>query len=170
MTTVVLGVGMFTFTIVALVGLLMLARRQLVATGDVTITVNGDPEKALQTSAGGTLLGTLAANRIFIPSACGGKGSCGVCTVTVCEGGTGEAKGRRAATRERRTAKAAGGTRAHTRSATSAARSDGSASSSALATPPTLNVSHQVTRPMIRLQCLHNIFQKVVVRCRVTIG
>ncbi len=87
MTTVVLGVGMFTFTIVALVGLLMLARRQLVATGDVTITVNGDPDKALQTTAGGTLLGTLAANRIFIPSACGGKGSCGVCTVTVCEGG-----------------------------------------------------------------------------------
>ena len=87
MTTVVLSVGMFTFTIVALVGLLMLARRQLVATGDVAITVNGDPDKALQTTAGGTLLGTLAANRIFIPSACGGKGSCGVCTVTVCEGG-----------------------------------------------------------------------------------
>ena len=40
MTTVVLGVGMFTFTIVTLVGLLMMARRQLVATGDVTITVN----------------------------------------------------------------------------------------------------------------------------------
>ena len=39
MTTVVLGVGMFTFTIVALVGLLMMARRQLVATGEVTITV-----------------------------------------------------------------------------------------------------------------------------------
>ena len=78
---------MFTFTIVTLVGLLMLARRQLVATGDVTITVNGDPEKALCTSAGGTLLGTLAANRIFIPSACGGKGSCGVCTVTVTSGG-----------------------------------------------------------------------------------
>ena len=87
MTTVVLGVGMFTFTIVVLVCLLMLARRQLVATGDVAITVNGDPDKALQTTAGGTLLETLAANRIFIPSACGGKGSCGVCTVTVCEGG-----------------------------------------------------------------------------------
>ena len=87
MTTIVLGVGMFTFTIVTLVGLLMLARRQLVATGDVTITVNGDPEKALCASAGGTLLGTLAANRIFIPSACGGKGSCGVCTVTVTSGG-----------------------------------------------------------------------------------
>jgi len=86
-TTVALGVGMFTFTIVALVGLLMMARRQLVATGDVTITVNGDPEKALCTSAGSTLLGTLAANRIFIPSACGGKGSCGVCTLTVTDGG-----------------------------------------------------------------------------------
>ena len=87
MTTVILGVGMFTFTIVTLVGLLMLARRQLVATGDVTITINGDPENALRTSAGGTLLGTLGANHIFIPSACGGKGSCGVCTVTVTSGG-----------------------------------------------------------------------------------
>ncbi|MCH8155306.1 MAG: 2Fe-2S iron-sulfur cluster binding domain-containing protein, partial [Proteobacteria bacterium] len=58
-----------------------------VATGDVTITVNGDPKKALCTSAGGTLLGTLSANSIFIPSACGGKGSCGVCTVTVTSGG-----------------------------------------------------------------------------------
>ena len=87
MTTVILGVGMFTFTIVTLVGLLMLARRQLVATGDVTITVNGDPEKALCTGAGGTLLGALAANHIFSPSACGGKGSCGVCTVTVRGGG-----------------------------------------------------------------------------------
>ena len=87
MTTVILGVGMFTFTIVTLVGLLMLARHQLVATGDVTITVNDDPEKALCTSAGSTLLGTLAANNIFIPSACGGKGSCGVCTVKVTGGG-----------------------------------------------------------------------------------
>ena len=87
MSTVILSVGMFTFTIVTLVGLLMLARHQLVPTGDVTITVNGDPEKALRTSAGGTLLGTLSANHIFIPSACGGKGSCGVCTVTVRGGG-----------------------------------------------------------------------------------
>ena len=78
---------MFTFTIVALVGLLMLARRRLVATGDVSITVNDDSENTLCTTAGGTLLGTLAANRIFIPSACGGKGSCGVCTVTVRDGG-----------------------------------------------------------------------------------
>ena len=67
--------------------MLMFARRELVATGDVTITVNDDPDKALTTAAGGNLLGTLAANKLFIPSACGGKGSCGVCTVTVLEGG-----------------------------------------------------------------------------------
>ena len=85
--TVSLGVAMFTLTIVSLVGLLMIARRQLVATGDVAITVNDDPEKCLHTPAGGTLLGTLAANKIFIPSACGGKGTCGVCKVVVRSGG-----------------------------------------------------------------------------------
>ena len=57
------------------------------ATGDVTITGNGDADKALQTSAGSTLLGTLSDNQIFIPSACGGKGSCGVCKVKVLDGG-----------------------------------------------------------------------------------
>jgi len=86
-TTVLLGVGMFTLTIVSLVGLLMLARQQLVSTGDVTITVNDDLDKAFRANAGGTLLETLAANRIFIPSACGGKGSCGVCVVKVQQGG-----------------------------------------------------------------------------------
>ncbi len=87
MVTVVLGVFMFTFIIVALVGVLMVARLQLVATGDVTITVNDDADKGITTAAGGTLLSTLANNKIFIPSACGGKGTCGVCTVTVQEGG-----------------------------------------------------------------------------------
>ena len=87
MVTVTLGVAMFTVTIVSLVGLLMVARRQLVATGDVTITVNDDPDACIHAPAGGTLLGTLAANQIFIPSACGGKGTCGVCKVTVLSGG-----------------------------------------------------------------------------------
>ena len=84
---VALSVFMFTFVIVSLVGLLMVARRELVATGDVKITVNDEAAKALTTPAGGTLLGTLAANSIFIPSACGGKGTCGVCKVKVLEGG-----------------------------------------------------------------------------------
>lgn len=87
MATVVMGVGMFTGVILALVGLLLVARRRLVATGEVTIVVNDDESKAIRTPAGGTLLGTLAANRIFIPSACGGKGTCGVCKAKVFEGG-----------------------------------------------------------------------------------
>ena len=87
MVTVALGVVMFTCTIVSLVGLLMVARRQLVATGGVTITVNDDESRSLRTPAGGTLLGTLAASQLFVPSACGGKGSCGVCKVKVLDGG-----------------------------------------------------------------------------------
>ena len=87
MATVILGVITFTAVIVTQVLILMLARRHLVSTGTVTISVNDDPSKTLKTSAGGTLLETLASNNIFIPSACGGKGSCGVCTVKVLEGG-----------------------------------------------------------------------------------
>jgi len=87
MVEVTLGVTMFTFVVVSLVGLLMVARQQLVSTGNVTITVNDNPDKALRTRAGGTLLGTLAASDIFIPSACGGKGTCGVCKVKVLDGG-----------------------------------------------------------------------------------
>jgi Na+-transporting NADH:ubiquinone oxidoreductase subunit F len=87
METIFFGVIGFTFVILALVLVLMGARSRLVSSGDVAIVINDDPEHTLDTQAGGTLLGTLAANKIFIPSACGGKGSCGVCTVTVIEGG-----------------------------------------------------------------------------------
>ncbi len=87
MTGIVLGVAMFTSVILALVVVLMFARRKLVATGEVSILVNDDASKALKVEAGGTLLGALAENRIFIPSACGGKGACGVCEVVVKEGG-----------------------------------------------------------------------------------
>ena len=80
-----LGVFMFTFLILALVAVLTFAKNKLVASGEVEILING--EKSLKAPAGGTLLGTLADNKIFIPSACGGKGSCGVCKVNVHEGG-----------------------------------------------------------------------------------
>ncbi|MDH5675945.1 MAG: NADH:ubiquinone reductase (Na(+)-transporting) subunit F [Myxococcales bacterium] len=87
MVTVIYGVVGFTVMILALVAVLLVARNKLVPSGEVTITVNDDPNKALKTQSGGTLLGTLSANRIFIPSACGGKGSCGVCKVNIQEGG-----------------------------------------------------------------------------------
>jgi Na+-transporting NADH:ubiquinone oxidoreductase subunit F len=87
MLTIILGVVVFVLVIVALVVILMVAKSKLVAAGDVTITVNEDPDKAISTKAGETLLNTLAAQKIFIPSACGGKGTCGVCKVSVLEGG-----------------------------------------------------------------------------------
>jgi Na+-transporting NADH:ubiquinone oxidoreductase subunit F len=87
MLTIILGVVVFVLVIVALVVVLMIAKSKLVPSGDVTITVNDDPEKAIVTPAGDTLLNTLSAQKIFIPSACGGKGTCGVCKVEVHEGG-----------------------------------------------------------------------------------
>ena len=87
MGTIFMGMIMFTAVILTLVAILMFARSRLVSSGDVTITVNGDPSKAIAAKAGGTLLGVLADQKIFIPSACGGKGSCGVCTVNVKDGG-----------------------------------------------------------------------------------
>ncbi len=85
--TILMGGVMFTVVILLLVIVLLAARAKLVASGDVKILINEDPAKALTTPAGSTLLNTLAANKIFIPSACGGKGSCGVCKVDVKEGG-----------------------------------------------------------------------------------
>jgi Na+-transporting NADH:ubiquinone oxidoreductase subunit F len=78
---------MFTAVILALVAVLLGARRRLVASGDVSIVINEDPAKAIRTAAGNTLLGALSGNGIFIPSACGGKGACGVCEVVVKAGG-----------------------------------------------------------------------------------
>ncbi len=82
-----LGVGMFTGIIMMLVLVILLARKQLVSTGLVTIDINADPEKALSIQAGGKLLNTLADAGIFLSSACGGGGTCGQCRCRVLEGG-----------------------------------------------------------------------------------
>ena len=86
METILFGVLGFTVVILALVLVLMVAKAQLVPSGEVTISINGG-DKVLKTASGTTLLGTLANNKIFVPSACGGKGSCGVCTLKVHSGG-----------------------------------------------------------------------------------
>lgn len=83
----VLGIVMFTVIILALVAILMVAKAQLVPASDVKIIINGDLANPVLTRSGGTLLGALAERKIFIPSACGGKGSCGVCKVHVHKGG-----------------------------------------------------------------------------------
>jgi len=84
---IILGVGMFTAIVIALVLVILFAKSKLVAEGDVVISINGDPEKAVTTGAGGKLLGALADQGIFIPSACGGGGTCGQCRVEVHSGG-----------------------------------------------------------------------------------
>ncbi len=87
MFTVVMGVFMFCFVILSLVGVLVMAKSRLVASGNVTVTINDDADKAIKVPVGTSLLSALAEQKIFIPSACGGKGSCGVCKVNITEGG-----------------------------------------------------------------------------------
>lgn len=87
MQEIYLGVGMFTLLVVALVIMILVAKAKLVSSGDITIGVNGDPSLAIQTKAGGKLLGALADKGIFLSSACGGGGSCGQCRVHVHAGG-----------------------------------------------------------------------------------
>ncbi|MCI7729109.1 MAG: NADH:ubiquinone reductase (Na(+)-transporting) subunit F [Bacteroidales bacterium] len=75
----------FLAVIIILVIILLIAKRYLVASGNVKIRLNG--EKDVEVSAGGSLLNAMATSGIFLPSACGGKGSCGQCRCQVDEGG-----------------------------------------------------------------------------------
>lgn len=81
------GVGLFTVIVLALVIIILAARSRLVSSGDVTIEINEDPEKSVTVPAGGKLLQTLAGNGVFLPSACGGGGTCAQCKCKVLEGG-----------------------------------------------------------------------------------
>jgi Na+-transporting NADH:ubiquinone oxidoreductase subunit F len=85
--TIVAGVVTFTLVVVALVLVLVGAQQKLVGSGEVTIGINGDPGRELRVTAGRTLLATLASEDVFLPSACGGQGTCGACTVVVRAGG-----------------------------------------------------------------------------------
>jgi Na+-transporting NADH:ubiquinone oxidoreductase subunit F len=86
MLTIIFGVIAFVVVVVTLTAGLMAARSKLVSTGLVTLNIN-DGEKLIEVPAGDTLLNTLSSQKIFIPSACGGGGTCGVCKVHVHDGG-----------------------------------------------------------------------------------
>ena len=85
MSVISLGVLMFTVIVIALVVVILFAKSKLVASGNVTIKVNG--EKDLVVPAGGKLLNVLADSKIFVGSACGGGGTCAQCKVKVHDGG-----------------------------------------------------------------------------------
>ncbi len=83
--TIFLGVGMFTAIVLALVLVILFARSRLVSSGDVHIEING--EKTITVPAGGKLLQTLSEGGLFLPSACGGGGTCAQCKCVIEEGG-----------------------------------------------------------------------------------
>lgn len=87
-TTIVMsGVIVFLLVTLILVGMLLFAKAKLTPKGEVKVDINHG-EKELVTEPGSTLLATLGNNKIFLPSACGGKGSCGMCRCQV-ESGAG---------------------------------------------------------------------------------
>ncbi|QNL21984.1 NADH:ubiquinone reductase (Na(+)-transporting) subunit F [Hyphobacterium sp. CCMP332] len=77
----------FTIVIVLLVLILLFAQSKLVQQGDVKIVINGDESNPVVASAGGTLLSTLSSQKLFLPSACGGGGTCAMCKCVIEEGG-----------------------------------------------------------------------------------
>ncbi|VAX05197.1 Na(+)-translocating NADH-quinone reductase subunit F [hydrothermal vent metagenome] len=87
MLEILLGVALFTLIILSLVGVILFARSKLVATGLISVKINDDPDKEIQATAGESLLTLLADQEIFLASACGGRGVCGMCQVKVLAGG-----------------------------------------------------------------------------------
>lgn len=81
------AVLVFVAVVILLVTLLNTAASKLLPQGKVVITINDDHEDALSVSAGRSLLSTLSDEKIFIPSACGGVGTCGMCKCRITEGG-----------------------------------------------------------------------------------
>ena len=82
-----LGVFSFTGIVLLLVAIIIMARSQLVSSGEVSIEINGDSANAIKVPSGSKLLQTLAENKIFLSSACGGGVTCSQCKCQIAEGG-----------------------------------------------------------------------------------
>ncbi len=79
------SIGVFLVIILVLVIILLVAKKYLSPSGNVTMTINGDNKISVE--QGSSVLATLSANDIYLSSACGGKGSCGQCKCQIVEGG-----------------------------------------------------------------------------------
>ena len=84
-TAIIYAVAVFLVVILLLVAILLIAKRYLVSSGNVKVVINGDKEYEIP--AGGSLLNAMGEAGVHLPSACGGKGSCGQCKCQVLEGG-----------------------------------------------------------------------------------
>ena len=85
--TTLSGIIVFTGVILILVLLLNYAQSKLLPQGEVTLSINDDPENDIKASPGSTLLSALATQSVFLPSACGGGGTCAMCKCKVLDGG-----------------------------------------------------------------------------------
>jgi Na+-transporting NADH:ubiquinone oxidoreductase subunit F len=85
MNFILASIGVFLVVILVVVAILLVAKKYLSPSGNVTLTING--KDTLSVEQGSSLLATLANNGIYLSSACGGKGSCGQCKCQVVEGG-----------------------------------------------------------------------------------
>ena len=85
--TILMATFVFTLVILVLSLMLIVARQNLVAQGDVKIIINGNEDAPLLVKQGSSLLSSLADNNIFLPSACGGGGTCAMCECQVSSGG-----------------------------------------------------------------------------------
>ena len=81
------SIGAFLTVILILVGLLIYAKEKLIPSGEINVVVNDDVENPLVVQPGQTLLSALSEKQIFLPSACGGGGTCAMCRCQVFEGG-----------------------------------------------------------------------------------
>lgn len=82
--TLIASIGVFLLLTLILVAILLLAKAKLMPQGKMEVKING--EKEIPAQAGATLLSTLGDNKIFLPSACGGGGTCGMCRCQVHSG------------------------------------------------------------------------------------
>ncbi len=82
--TVLVSIAVFVLVMILLVFLLLYARQKLTPQGDITLKLN---EREMVVSPGSSLLSTLSVNGVFLPSACGGGGTCGLCKCQITEGG-----------------------------------------------------------------------------------
>ena len=87
MNDILIGVAVFSSVILLLVIVLNVVGNVLLPQGEVTIIINDDPDKSINVDTGGTVLAALGDQNVYLPSACGGQGTCAQCKCQVIEGG-----------------------------------------------------------------------------------
>ena len=87
MNDIIIGVAVFSSVILLLVIVLNVVGNVLLPQGEVTIIINDDPDKSIKVDTGGTVLAALGDQNVYLPSACGGQGTCAQCKCQVIEGG-----------------------------------------------------------------------------------